>query len=109
MDRRTIKFLGWSSTLLGSSVTSRRISSSLFRLPAGDHSNCADWGRYLLLVYCWIWQCGTPRESPFRPHRHFHHWRSYFAHRSRILLLSNLGAEQSVVVDLLDHRCRLDT
>src|SRR6266702_6708041 len=94
--------------LLGSFMMSMRTLSSLFRLRAGDGSDCADWGRYLLLVCCRIWQRGTPRGAfPFRPHRRSHHYRTYCAHRSRILLLSNLGAEQTVVLVLLDHRFRI--
>ncbi|KAH9038275.1 hypothetical protein EDB84DRAFT_1560393 [Lactarius hengduanensis] len=34
-----------------------------------------------------------------------HHDCSYFAHRARILLLSDLGTNEQKVVDLLDYRC----
>ena len=83
---------------------------SLFHLRVGDNSNCPHWVRCLLLVYCWIWKRGTPLAFPFRPHRYCLHFRSYFAPRSRILLLSNLGDEQqTVLVDLLDHCCCMYT
>ena len=93
-DSRSVKSLGWSWILLESSVMSRLSLCSLFRLLVGDCSNRTHWDRHLLLVYCWIWQCGSPHAFSFRPRRHSPDVRGDFVHCSRILLLSNLGAEQ---------------
>jgi hypothetical protein len=78
---------------------------SIFRLRIGDSSNCAHWGRCVLLVCCWIWRRGTPRTFPFCPHRHFHHHCRRVAHRPRILLFSDLENEQTDIMDLLGCRC----
>ncbi|KAI9456495.1 hypothetical protein BJY52DRAFT_1275746 [Lactarius psammicola] len=93
-DRRSVKFLVRSSALLGSSVMSRCTLSSLLCFRIGDRSNCANWGRYLLLF-------------PFHSHRRSHHDWNYFTCRARIPLLSDLGINEQtvVVVDLLDYRC----
>ena len=98
-----------SDLLLGSPVVSRLTLSSIFRLRHGNCSNRADWGRYLLLVCRWIWRCRAPLAFPSLPHRLSYHDCSYFVHRSRILLLSDLDAEQTIVVVLLDHFCRMYT
>jgi hypothetical protein len=105
-DRRPVKFIGWSLISFGSSGVLRRTLRSLFRLLVGDCSDCTLWLRCLLLVYCWIWQRGTPRTFPFRRHRRWLYDGTHFCHRSRILLLPNLGAEQqTAVVDVLDNCC----
>ena len=109
-DPRSWKYLGRSFAPLNSSLLLRRTLGSLFRLCVGDRSNCALWGRRLLLVYCWIWRRGAPRAFPPYINRRFHGDRNYFAHRSRLLLLSDPDndsehiLEQTFIVDLLDRR-----
>jgi hypothetical protein len=112
-DPRSLTFLGRSLTSLNRSLVSKCTLSSLFRLRVGDRSNCAHWGRCLLLVYCRIWGRAAPQAFPSCTNRCFHGDCSYFAHRSSVLLLSDLDneqilpVEQTFIVDLLDRRRRV--
>lgn len=87
----------------------RQTLSSLFPLRTRDCPNSVDWGRPPLLVYCRIWRCEAPPELPFFPRRHSHYDCNLFLYGSRILLLSDMDAEQTVAVVMLYHRYRLYT
>ncbi|KAH9032046.1 hypothetical protein EDB85DRAFT_1289153 [Lactarius pseudohatsudake] len=87
-DRRSVKFLAYFVFVLETVQTALTGADMYYWFVDG-------FGDVERLAHSHFSSVGLPR-----------HEGGYFAHRSRILLLSNLGAEQTVVVDLLGHRCQ---
>ena len=90
-------------------VDSQDVLSSLLCFPLRKRSNDSDWHRHLLLVCGRVRRYRTPWKEPLLFDRRHGHECTYFSHRPRVLLLSDLETKQAMVVALRGycHRAHL--